>query len=979
MFCDLVNSTGLIEHHESETAFELIEEFRTLCRKHIGAYRGSIAGSMGDGILACFGYPTAQESHAEAACRCALGLLDELRSLPQVISVRIGIASGRGVLDLRRGDGGTEITAVSSGANLAARLQAEALPDQILVSSKVHEQVAGLFNFSPGYEAELRGFDAVQTVFPLLGGGSYRSQSHQRGDTPPAELVGRDAEIAAAVTAWQDRAGSRRGGSLLVRGPGGIGKSTLLRVLTNRIAGQAARIIVLYSAWFEQHTALHPLRACLEDVLAERRPDFLEGCLDRFLHGEALTDARETLSILLGHSVNTRWPPNILRERTLDCIATLLLGLAADKPTLLVVEDLHWIDPSSAEVLQRVQARYADYPLFILASSRPGNGGPAQQLQWQRVIDLAPLQDPDVDTLISGFDPELRLNDELRREIARKAEGVPLLVREFTHATLAPAGGDDPRMVVPDTLLDSFVVRLDSWTPAKTILDAAAAVGGSFSGRLIALALSRDEAEVGEALRRMADAGLLSRHGGSEGEQYDFSHALLRDAAYATLLPRQRQEVHASVLNAWRAIEPQFEQSQPRLAAHHLAGTGAGEDAVRTLLAGAQACFVRSQFSEAIGLIRQALKLLPEAGPEALAPLELQLQTLLGLTLTQLMGFSDEAVNLAFTRAWDISRRLNTSGEAEFQAIWGIWAHKLVVSETATAVELVDALGGIGQRSGKPELEMLTRAADAVMRFIIGNFAGVQPQLEAVRQYYKLEQHRQLVLAYSNDPLAMALMFHTHALAAQGDTDAADRSRAEVLRLGDELGVEFLQPYIRIWSWGSTLYHGAPAELPDIFDQSIAQAGRLGIAFWVYGGMLWKAHAYARLGQIEKAIPCFDEGLEGATRIGMRFTLSYFHSLHAWTLARTGQPQVALPIFNQCLRQNRSTGELCYQAEIHRLYGEALLHSDATARQQALHQFGRGLAVARAQGAVGWEQKILRSLGEFGFDNAQAIDLIDAK
>lgn len=979
MFCDLVNSTGLIEHHESEAAFELIEEFRTLCRKHIGAYGGSVAGSMGDGVLACFGFPTAQESHAEAACRCALELLEGLHTLPQTISVRIGIASGRGVLDLRRGDGGTEITAVSSGANLAARLQSEALPDQILVSAKVHEQVAGLFTFSPGYEVALRGFDALQTVFPLVGAGGYRSQSHQRGDSPPPELIGRDAEIDTAVTAWHNRAGSRRGGSLLVRGPGGIGKSTLLRALTNRIAGQAARTIVLYSAWFEQHTALHPLRACLEDVLSEQRPDFLERCLDRFLHGEELAEARETLSILLGHSANTRWPPNILRERTLDCLAALLLGLAIDKPTLLVVEDLHWIDPSSAEVLQRAQARYADCPLFILASTRPGKGGPAQQLQWQQVIDLAPLQDPDVGALISGLDPDDRLNDELRREIARKAEGVPLLVREFTHATLAPPGGDDLRMVVPDTLLDSFMVRLDSWTPAKGILDAAAAVGGSFSGRLIALALRRDQNEVAEALRRMADAGLLSRHTGSEGEQYDFSHALLRDAAYATLLPRQRQEVHASVLNAWRTIEPQFEQAQPRLAAHHLAGTGAGEEAIRILLAGAQACFVRSQFSEGVGLIRQALKLLPEAGGESLAPLELQLQTLLGLTLTQLMGFSDEAVNQAFTRAWDISRRLNTSGEAEFQAIWGIWAHKLVVSETATAVELVDTLGGISRHCGRPELEMLTRAADAVMRFIIGNFDGVPPQLEAVRQHYRLEQHRQLALAYSNDPLAQSLMFNTHSLAVQGDTDAADRSRAEVLRLGDELGVEFLQPYIRIWSWGSALYHGAPADLIDILDQAIAQAGRLGIAFWVYGGILWKAHAYLRLGQIEKAMPHFDEGLGGATRIGMRFTLSYFHSLHAWTLARTGQPQVALPIFNQCLRQNRSTGELCYQAEIHRLYGEALLHSDATARQQALHQFGRGLVVARAQGALGWERKILRSLGEFGFDNAQAIDLVDAK
>ncbi len=240
----------------------------------------------------------------------------------------------------------------------------------------------------------------------------------------------------------------------------------------------------------------------------------------------------------------------------------------------------------------------------------------------------------------------------------------------------------------------------------------------------------------------------------------------------------------------------------------------------------------------------------------------------------------------------------------------------------------------------------------------------------ATRASYSAEQHGHLGLAYSMDPLAQALMFLTHSHAVRGDIAAADRSRAEVLAHADRLGLEFLLPYIRIWSWGSALYHEAPEGIIETLDDAIALAHKLGIAFWVSGGTLWKAHAYALLGQLDKAIPHFEQGLSGANQMGMRFTLSYFHCLHAWSLVKAGQAQPALTVFEQCLRQNAASGELCYQAEMHRLHGEAVLHADASARDRALHQFSEGLKLARVQGATGWERKILGSLREFGFDPA---------
>ena len=969
LFCDLVDSTGLIERHDTETAFELIDEFRTLCREQIEAHQGFVANDMGDGMLGYFGYPVALESNAEAACHCALRLLQQVATLPGRLSVRIGIASGRGVLDSRRQDGrGAEVAAVSSAANLASRLQAQAEPDQIIVSAQVHEQMQGLFRFDAGRAVALKGFDGTHTIYALSGYGSYRSRSHQRSDAQPAELVGRSEDIRTVLDAWQSMRAASHGCSILVRGPGGIGKTTLLRGIRQRLADQAQHV-VLYSAWFAQHTALHPFKAYFEDLAAAQPDDFLEQWLARHVPAGQLGECLALIRILLGRSENTQWMPNILREKTIALLTQLILQVSQERPLLLLVEDAHWLDPTSAEVLERLQAQYAVSPILVLASARP-NAGAAERLGWDRRIDLARLREHDVGMLIAGLDTEHRLNEDVRREIARKCEGMPLLIREFTRATLAPAAGN-LRLVVPDTLLDSFVAQLDLWAASKDVLDAAAATGGGFAANLLALALARNEDEVSGILHRMAETGLLGCYRSAEGELFDFSHALLREAAYAALLPKQRKDLHGRVLQARQTIDPQFAQSQPSLAAHHLEGIGTYAEAIKTLLAGAQGRFARSQFSEAGGLIQQALRLLPEIKPlDAFAALELQLQTLLGLTFTQLKGFGDEAVNQAFSRAWEICREMQASGEAEYQAIWGIWGHKLVVSETGTALQLVDELDGISRRSGRQDMHALTQSASAVMCFVTGDFARVPAYAEEVRACYSTAQHGHLGLAYSMDPLAQALMFLTHSQALRGDAAAADRSRAEVLAHADRLGLEFLLPYIRIWSLGSALYCGTPQGIIESFDDSIALAQKLGITFWVYSGLLWKAHAYAQQGELQKAITHFEQGLGGANLMGMRFTLTYFRSLQAWTLARAGQAQPALQVFEQCLRQNAASGELCYQAEIHRLHGEALLHADSSARDQALHQFNEGLKVARTQQALGWERKILGSLGEFGFDAA---------
>lgn len=960
LFCDLVGSTELTRGHEPEEAFELIVGFQDACRRYIERYQGYVACYMGDGVVGYFGYPTAMESSAEAAIRCALELLKHVSSSEHPLAMRVGIANGWGVLgEVRVGGHVVEVAAVSDAANLAARLENAAAPNEILVSDEVYGEVEGLFGFNPSRNLELKGFAQVQRAHPVQGYGDFRSPSHRQAERQASELVGRDRQLHTLLARWDRAAQQTQGSSVLLRGPAGIGKSTLLRNLRAQAKQGRERRITLYASRFEEHTAFHPFAAWLEELLTEREPEFLARRLAELLPATEVPSAVLALEPLLDRAPAPPWPPKLLRDRTCAAFVGVMIGLSRERPLLLLIEDLHWLDPSSAEIVARLQEQCAAHALMLVASSRPKGANDAGK--WDQSLDLGELSEVEVHSLIGALDPEQRLPPKVRREIADKAEGIPLLLREFTLATLA--AGAQGQIVIPDTLLESFGARIDTLTQDLDVIGAAAAIGEAFSPALLAQTLRRTEEEVEGILQSMCASELLLSYVGPQGRVYDFSHALLRDAAYRSLVRKQRHELHRKILAANRAMEPDWDQAQPMQAAHHLQAIDTHPEAINVLFEAARLRFAASQFAEAAGLITHALGLLANLSDEQLKlGLELQLQTLLGLTLTQVKGFGEPEANQAYSRAWAICGQLQRSGEAEFCAIWGIWAHKLVVSDTALSRTLTEHLDRIATDMQRADLALLASAAGVTTALCVADFAAVPGQLDAVLAAYDPARHAPLALSYSMDPKALSLLFAAHSFSICGDTERAAWAREQAIAQVQALGYEFLQPYATIFGWGASLYHGADESVLPILDRAMAEAERLALPFWVVSGLMWKGVALYHLGRYAEADAHLRPGLETAGLIGLSLVIPYLRAVHAAVLVRLGQHATALPLFEQSLSHALSTGETFAQPEVHRLYGESLALIGPAHQASARSQLASGLALAQRQGATAWIARISHTL-----------------
>lgn len=964
VFCDLVGSTELTRDHEPEDAFELIVGFQDACRQHIERFQGYVACYMGDGVVGYFGYPVSMESSGEAAIRCALELLRDVKSRAEPLKMRVGIASGWGVLgEVRVGGHVVEVAAVSDAANLAARLESAAAPDEILVSDEVYREVEGLFGFHAPREIELKGFAQLQRVHPVAGYGDFRSPSHRRAERQASALVGRDVQLDVLAQAWERAQSERLGSSVLVRGPAGIGKSTLLRNLRTRARRGNERRITLYASRFEEHTAFHPFRAWLEELLDEHPPEYLGSRLRELLGANEAGTAHQALDVLLGRAEQPTWPPKLLRDRICAAFVEVMRGMSREAPLLLLIEDLHWLDPSSAEIVARLQEHCATHALLLVASSRPRQSAGAGA--WQLTLDLGELSDVEVQSLIDALDTERRLPGSARREIALKAEGIPLLLREFTLATLA--AGAQGAIAIPDSLLESFGARIDAQTQDLDVVGAAAAIGEAFTPALLAQTLRRTEEEIEGILQTMRASDLLLAYNAPQGRVYDFSHALLRDAAYRSLVRKQRMDLHRKILAASRAMDAEWTRSQPMQAAHHLQAIESHVEAVNVLFDAARLRFAASQFSESAGLIAKAIGILPQvADAQVRLGLELQLQTLLGLTLTQIKGFGETEANAAYTRAWAICGHLQRSGEPEFCAIWGIWAHKIVVSEVALSRTLTEHLDRIAADMRREDLALLARTAGVTTSLCTADFGVVSAHLDAVLAAYDPARHAGLALSYSMDPKALSLLFASHVFSICGDPARAAWARDEAIAQVRALGYEFLQPYATIFGWGSSLYFGADEAVVQTLDAAIMQAERLALPFWVVSGLMWKGVALYHLGRDAEADACLRPGLETAALIGLSFVVPYLRAVHAAVLARMGRPDAALPMFEQSLTQARATGETFALAEVHRLYAETLMRAGSPAqREEARRQLAAGAEIAERQGANGWTLRLRDTLAKW--------------
>ena len=635
---------------------------------------------MGDGVLIYFGYPQAHEDDAERAVRAGLAVIEVVGRLParQDLRVRLGIATGLAVVGDLIGEGAAqERGVVGETPNLAARLQALAAPDTLVIAEATRRQIGGLFDLADLGPKMLAGFAEPQRAWRAIGesGMLSRFEALRSGTTP---LVGRGEELDLLLRRWE-QAKRGEGRVVLLSGEPGIGKSRLTAALSEHIGTEPHTRLRYFCSPHHQDSALYPVIGQLERAAGFAGDDGLETKLDKLetLLGPADISVLVELLSLPGGArfAPLELSPQRKKERTFAALLRQLEGLVRTQPVLMIFEDLHWIDPTSREFLDLVLARIDRLPVLLAATFRPEFQPPWAGQPHVTVIALNRLGRGDGAAMVQQLAGNAAsLPPDVIAEIVKRTDGVPLFDEEMTKAVLE-AGADRGREVaasvpstglgVPATLQASLMARLDRLGPAaKGVAQIGAAIGREFSYELAASVGELSEERLQEALQRLDDAGLVFQRGMPPAAEYLFKHALVQEAAYGTLLRRTRQQLHARIAEALESHSPDLMDTQPELFAWHYAEAGIVEKSAACWGKAGRRSTVRSAMAEAATQFRKGLDqlaLLPDT-PERQRQ-KLEFWSALGAVLFAVKGFAAPETGHAYARARELWEQLGSPSE----------------------------------------------------------------------------------------------------------------------------------------------------------------------------------------------------------------------------------------------------------------------------------------------------------------------------
>jgi class 3 adenylate cyclase/tetratricopeptide (TPR) repeat protein len=649
MFCDLVGSTELSTRLDPEDLRDVMQRFQECCTGVIRRYGGHIGNYIGDGILAYFGYPRAHEDDAQRAVRAGLGMVEAIAALNDAVpqpggqlAIRVGINTGLVVVgDIGTGESRDAMAVVGETPNVAARLQDLAEPGSVVVGVSTYRLIEGLFLCDDLGPRPIRGVSTPVTVYRVRepSGASRFEATATRGLTP---LVGREDETGLLLSRWR-QAKDGEGQVVLLSGEPGIGKSRIMQSLREQLHDEPRINLHYFCSPFYSSSALYPALDQLERAADFRRQDpplvKLEKLEALLAQGSARpAEAAALLAPLLAIPTEGRYPPLDLtpqqhRAKVFATFLDQLTGLASHDPILMTVEDAHWIDPTSIELLQLIVDRIQDLPVLLVMIFRPDFAPPWSGYPHISSLSLGRLGHRQAAAMVERVAGGKPLPFEVVEQIVARTDGVPLFVEELTKTILesdllVDAGdrytltGPLPPLAIPTTLHDSLMARLDKLAPVKEVAQLAATLGRVFSHELLAALSPLGQAALEHALSELIEAELLFRRSSLPEVTYEFKHALLQDAAYGSLLRAKRQQLHARIGEVLEERFPHTVEARPELLAHHFREAGLPERAIPYALRAGDAAVARYASAEAgvrYGAALEMARALPPAETAARA------------------------------------------------------------------------------------------------------------------------------------------------------------------------------------------------------------------------------------------------------------------------------------------------------------------------------------------------------------------------
>jgi predicted ATPase/class 3 adenylate cyclase len=1001
LFCDLVDSTQLSSQLDPEDYREVVRAYQATCTEVIRRYEGHVAQLLGDGLLVYFGYPQAHEDDAQRAVRTGLGILDAMGDLNQglqqakgiQLAIHMGIHTGLVVVGEMGGAGRQEQLALGETPNIAARIQGLAAPNTLVISDATSRLVQGYFECQDLGAQTLRGVAEPLHVYRILKESGARGRldvAVTRGLTP---LVGRESEVTLLRERWE-QAKAGQGQVVLLSGEGGIGKSRLVQMLKEHVTNQPHVCWECRSFSYFENTALFPVIDLFQRLLrfqAENTPDEKLGKLEHALSQYRLPveDTVPWFAPLLSLPVpENRYPllnlsPQRQRQKALETIIAILLELAEHQPVLFILEDLHWTDPTTLELLNLLIDQTPTASVLVLLTCRPHFQPAWHHRSYLSEITVNRLSHAQVEQIVTGMTDVKTFPAEVVQQIIAKTDGVPLFIEEMTKTILesgqlkAVDGHYELiesllTLAIPATLQDSLMARLDRLVTAKAVAQYAAVIGRHFAYDLLSMVSQLDDTTLQRELGRLVEAEIVYQRGLPPQATYTFKHALIQDAAYEALLKSTRQQYHQRIAQVLEQRFPDIAATQPELLAHHYSRSGNTTKAVDYLHRAGQQAVERSAYAEASSSLTAALDLLttlPETRERSQQ--ELGVQMTLGTVLRNTRGQAAPEVERLYTLARALCERVGELPQL-FRVLWGLWGVYTQRGEYQMTRELGEQLLSLAQRLQDPDLLLEAHHALWASLFFGGELAAARPHLEQGMRLYDPQRHRTHAVLYSgHDPGVCCRHLTALSLWLLGYPDQAVASVQAALALAQQLAHPFSLTLCLHWA---AILHHLRREAP--LTQARAEAAMTIATDQEFShqfaqAMPLRGWALATSGHGEEGLTQLQQGLAAYRATGATMLRPYYLALFAEASAPVGQTTEGLEALAEALATRAKSSARWWEAEMHRLRGELLLLRAAKSHpapgSQDQHEaetcFQHALDVSRQQQAKSLELRAAMSLG----------------
>jgi class 3 adenylate cyclase/predicted ATPase len=969
MFCDLIGSTALSSRLDPEDLREVIRSYQARVVSTIQQFNGFIARYVGDGVLIYFGWPQAHETDAARAVRAGLAVaaaVSETQVGGEPLQVRIGIATGLVVIGEPIGSGDSrQQTAVGETPNVAARLQSLAGSGQVVIDAATRRQIGGLFECRELGTIALKGLPAGVPAWQVTSENRALGQFEalRSGITP---LVGRDEEIELLLRRWMQAKGGS-GKVMLISAEPGVGKSRLAEALAERIAAEPRIRLRYFCSPHHQDSALYPVIAQMERAAGFAHGDEAAAKLAKLqaLLGSAGPSKEDVALIAELHglpSVDLAPPldltPRHRKEKLFEALLRQLEGLARQQPVLMVFDDLHWIDPSSRELLDRLIERVADWPVLLLGLFRPEFQPPWVGQPQVTMLNLTRLDRQDTVAMVTNVAGNAALPPEIVAEIAERTDGVPLFVEEMTK-TVLESGAQAPAALsamphwalsVPATLHASLMARLDRLGPtAREVAQAGAAIGREFGFGLLAPISDLPEPRLHEGLDRLTNAGLLFVRGAPPQSSYIFKHALVRDAAYSTLLRSRRRELHARIGRVLQEKFPDIAGAQPELLAHHLTQADLADQAIEWWRRAGRRSVARSAHAEATAHFECALDLLGRLpANQQRDARELDLILDLAVPLKAVHGSGALRVEQCALKAKDFSDKLH-GVPTRFAARRLAWNCCLVRQPVPRAVALARGLIELADEDKNPAKLAVAHRALGYSLLLAGE-VGEADKLLARGAALADAIPDQEFAVYGEHPSMLCRAYGGQAKITVGCLTSGAQLVEEAVAHARRSG----NAHSLAWALGAAAHvfqiSHEPSATARFASEAIEVAQEHHLPQWLGLGEQYLGWATHQLGDFDVGMKLLQQGVKRWNDTGAVMHTTHAEIMLAEIFLQQGQTASARVHLDAARAHQTSYGENYLASEIDRLEG-FLQHHERNAIEAVEGCFSESLNTARRQGA----------------------------